>query len=261
MALQKGDKSPLVKKWQQFLIDQQFLTGSADGDFGKKTEAATKAFQEFNHLQADGVAGSVTLGKAYELGFNPDNEPVVTKLRTDKDLLGWIKKNLGSMIKQAVVGTAFTEDWLAGVCARETGYKIIQYVNKGYSFEQVCANMVGDWSKRSGDKEKKYHGFGFWQIDIDSYADFVNSGDWLDPVKCCNKSVSVLEEKRKYLITKGWDKKLDKISFERAITASYNCGQGNVHKALTNKRDIDYYTFAKDYSKEVFRYRDIYKAL
>ena len=261
MALQKGDKSPLVKKWQQFLIDQLFLSGTADGDFGNKTKAATIAFQSFYGLGADGIAGSVTLGKAYELGFNPDKEPAPSKILKEKDLMYWIKTNLGALIRDAIVGTVYTEDWLAGICARETGYKIIQYFNQGYSFESICANMKGDWSKRSNDAEKKYHGFGFWQIDIDSYPTFVNSGDWADPAKCCKMAVAVLNEKRNYLISKHYDQQLDPVMFQRAITASYNCGQGNVAKAINNGRDIDYYTFAKDYSREVFRYRDIYKSL
>ncbi|MBC8045622.1 MAG: hypothetical protein H7Y00_02390, partial [Fimbriimonadaceae bacterium] len=145
--------------------------------------------------------------------------------------------------------------------ARETGFLFAKYYNQGFSYNDICLKMKGDYGKRTGEKEKQYHGFGFWQIDTGSYPVFINAGDWQDPLKTAIKAVNVLEEKRKYLIQKGWDKKLSAILFERAITAAYNCGQGNVNKALSNKKDIDHYTFAKDYSKEVFRYRDIYRNL
>ncbi|MBC8046091.1 MAG: peptidoglycan-binding protein, partial [Fimbriimonadaceae bacterium] len=231
MALQKGDKSTLVKKWQQFLIDQQFISGNADGNFGKKTEDATKAFQQFYKLQADGKAGSVTLGKAYELGFNPDKEITSNKVRNDKDMMQWIKINLGEIIKEAVKNSIYTADWLAGMGARETGFLFAKYYNQGFSYNDICLKMKGDYCKRQGEKEKQYHGFGFWQIDTGSYPVFINAGDWQDPLKTAIKAVNVLEEKRKYLIQKGWDKKLSAILFERAITAAYNCGQGNVNKA------------------------------
>lgn len=261
MALQKRNNNSLVKKWQQFLIKQNFLTGTADGDFGPKTEQATKDFQKYYGISQTGVAASLTLGKAYELGFNPDNEPSTSQIKTDKDILNWIKNNLGVMIREAIHNTVFAEDWLAGICCRETGFLIVRYHNQGFGFEDICAKMLGDYSKRPGESAKRYHGYGFWQIDINSYPDFVNHGDWKDPFKTAQKAVSVLEEKRKYLIQKGWAQKLEATQFERAVTAAYNCGQGNVHKALSGGGDVDCYTYANDYSKEVFRYRRIYKSL
>ena len=51
---------------QERLIELQFLTGKADGDFGKGTQAAVKAFQEMNGLSADGVAGEQTLSVLYD---------------------------------------------------------------------------------------------------------------------------------------------------------------------------------------------------
>lgn len=173
----------------------------------------------------------------------------------------WIKTNLSGQIARAIKGSIYSEDWLAGMYARATGYKIIKSSNKGFSHKEVWLKMEGDWRKWTKDKEKKYHGFGFWQIDVDSYPDFVNSGGWTNPLKYCQKSVAVLNEKRDYLIVKGWNKKIDVLSFERAITAAYNCSQGNVNKALLYASDVDRYTFAQDYSKEVFRHRTLHKSL
>lgn len=54
--MQKGAKGDDVKQLQQRLIELGFLTGSADGDFGAKTEAALKAFQAANGLEDTGIA-------------------------------------------------------------------------------------------------------------------------------------------------------------------------------------------------------------
>lgn len=261
MALQLNDKSPLVKKWQQFLKAQGFLSAEPTGTFGPKTQQATRAFQQFYKIQATGVAGSLTLGKAHDLGFNPDSEPVPPQLNSDQKMMKWIKDNLGAMINGAVEGTVYTEDWLAGMCARETGFLFTRYVNQGKSLAEINLLMKGDYGRRPGEPAKIYHGFGYWQIDIGSYPAFINSGKWTDPLATAKQAISVLNEKRNYLIGRGWQQKISADKLERAVTAAYNCGQGNVDKALRNNLDIDTYTFHKDYSKEVFRYRGIYSKL
>ncbi len=262
MALRQGNKNTLVKKWQQFLIQQGFLNDIADGDFGPKSFKATKDFQKFHKLGSDGIVGSLTFGKAYELGFNPEGEPPPNPvLKGDKGMMLWIKNNLGSIIKEAVKNSQYTEDWLAGICARETGFLFMRYHNQGMSFDEISIRMKGDYGRRAGESQKQYHGYGYWQMDTGSYPGFINSGDWKDPLKTAKMAVKVLDEKRKYLKQKGWDERLSDEMFERAITAAFNCGQGNVNKALSNGSDVDRYTFSNDYSREVFRYRNIYKNL
>jgi len=261
MAMRLNDKGPLVKKWQQFLKIQGFFSAEPNGNFDPKTLEATKAFQKFYGIQSTGVVGSLTIGKASTLGFNPDNEPQPTKINSDQKMMPWIKDNLGNTINEATDGSAYSADWLAGMCARETGFLFTRKANDGLPFDQICSQMRGDYGKRAGEIEKQYHGFGFWEIDIGSYPEFINSGKWTDPLATAKKAISVLDEKKNYLQQRGWREQLDQVMWERAITAAYNCGQGNVHKALTKKTDIDCYTFAKDYSKEVFRYRNIYSKL
>ena len=58
--LKRGDKSDDVKAMQERLIELNWLTGSADGDFGPKTEAAVKDFQSANNLRVTGVADGKT---------------------------------------------------------------------------------------------------------------------------------------------------------------------------------------------------------
>jgi peptidoglycan hydrolase-like protein with peptidoglycan-binding domain len=261
MALQLNDKGPLVKKWQQFLKAQGFFNAEPQGDFGPRTVEATKAFQKFHNIQATGVAGSLTLGKASELGFNPENAPAVPQLNSDQKMMKWIKDNLGTLMAEAAAGSDYSEDWLAGMCARETGFLFTRFANQGRPFAEICTLMRGDFGKRAGESEKMFHGFGFWQIDIGSFPQFVASEKWKDPLETAKMAVSVLDGKKKFLSQKGWKPKLPDLMWQRAITAAYNCGEGRVNKALTENKDVDCFTFAGDYSKEVFRYRNIYARL
>lgn len=64
--LKKGDKGAEVKTLQRMLISAGYLSGSTDGIFGEKTEAAVLAFQKAMKLKADGLAGAATLKKLEE---------------------------------------------------------------------------------------------------------------------------------------------------------------------------------------------------
>jgi len=57
-----GSRGEQVLKLQQKLQELGYQIGTADGDFGQKTEAAVKEFQKANGLYVDGVAGPGTQG-------------------------------------------------------------------------------------------------------------------------------------------------------------------------------------------------------
>lgn len=52
---QRGDKNETVKQIQEMLIRLGYLSGSADGDFGGKTETAIKSFQRDHGFSEDGI--------------------------------------------------------------------------------------------------------------------------------------------------------------------------------------------------------------
>lgn len=58
--LKKGDKGEDVKRLQQRLIELNYLSGSADGDFGNKTKAAVELFQNAASLPTTGIADNET---------------------------------------------------------------------------------------------------------------------------------------------------------------------------------------------------------
>jgi peptidoglycan hydrolase-like protein with peptidoglycan-binding domain len=77
-TLQKGSKGDEVKKWQEFLNTQGYGLG-VDGDFGDKTDAATRDYQQKNGLGVDGIVGEKTWGKAGFLNLNtPITAPTAT---------------------------------------------------------------------------------------------------------------------------------------------------------------------------------------
>ena len=59
-TLQNGDQGDEVARLQQALIDLGYLSGTADGKFGNKTENALRTFQRKNGLAVDGLAGDKT---------------------------------------------------------------------------------------------------------------------------------------------------------------------------------------------------------
>jgi len=66
-TLSKGDKGECVRQLQIALIAQGYLAGSADGDFGKMTEAAVSKFQSDHGIEANGIADEKTLELIYKL--------------------------------------------------------------------------------------------------------------------------------------------------------------------------------------------------
>lgn len=59
--LKRGSKGDNVKVVQQALANAGFSPGATDGDYGRKTEAAVKAFQKAKGLTVDGVVGQQTV--------------------------------------------------------------------------------------------------------------------------------------------------------------------------------------------------------
>lgn len=185
---------------------------------------------------------------------------------TERQIMYWYKNNLLAAVDKAIAfkkernpDLIYTADWLLAMAYRETWTLVIKYISNNIFLENILPIVKGDYGQRPGEKEKSFHGFGFWQIDIGSYPDFIKSGDWKDPYKCCCKAIDVLEEKRQYLARELVLS--DKEAINRSITAAYNCGQGNVVRAIRAKLGVDYYTHERNYSAMVWKYREMYKGL
>lgn len=79
-TLRKGDEGPDVVSMQLALTELGYLSGAADGNFGTGTQNAVKKFQQDNGLDADGIAGKLTLEALYAKSSvtpMPDSTPAV----------------------------------------------------------------------------------------------------------------------------------------------------------------------------------------
>ena len=66
-TLRKGDQGAEVVTLQQALVELGYLNGATDGNFGTGTETAVKNFQAASGLDADGIAGKLTLEALFKL--------------------------------------------------------------------------------------------------------------------------------------------------------------------------------------------------
>jgi hypothetical protein len=185
---------------------------------------------------------------------------------TTRQVLLWIHMHLVPHIEKALAearkknpALLYSTDWLVAITYRETWTLIKKYASSNTKPDIMHSLMRGDYSQRPGEKEASYHGYGYTQIDIASYPEFVKSGAWKDPFKLYQKTIAVLEEKRLYIESKL--PKLGGDQLQRAITAAYNCGQGNVVKALVAGNDVDSRTTNRDYSREVGEKRIFYREI
>lgn len=64
-TLQNGSRGAEVKKLQESLVAAGYNV-TADGQYGPKTAAAVRKYQQDNGLSVDGMAGEQTLGKLYQ---------------------------------------------------------------------------------------------------------------------------------------------------------------------------------------------------
>ncbi len=80
VTLEKQDSGIQVMYLQQRLIELGYLTGTADGDFGSRTESAVRAFQTQMGLPATGTATPDT--QSYLFSHNAPYAPVPTQAPT-----------------------------------------------------------------------------------------------------------------------------------------------------------------------------------
>lgn len=180
---------------------------------------------------------------------------------TERGAIEWIKINLGPVFRAALAGrpVVYTEDWLGGIVYREVGLLIHRYAPAGMSLAEMAPLMKGDYGRRPRETVARYHGYSFFQIDVASFPLFIASGKWKDAAESCRFAISVLDGKRRYLRANLLT--LHGEDLDRATTAAYNCGEGNVAKVLRAGQDVDSRTHNKDYSKMVWQYREIYRGL
>ena len=135
-SLRYGDKGDDVKSLQQSLITLGYLTGTADGIYGKQTQTAVYRFQKDHHLTKDGIAGAKTRAAVADSvsgsgnsGSSADtsaapvalNPSISAPSKSEIKLLHWfedIKPNLKSKQKLLIYDPATGLSWTLRVHSR-----------------------------------------------------------------------------------------------------------------------------------------------
>lgn len=118
-TIKHGSKGYDVTKWQKYLYDQGYYTGTIDGDFGDVTDEATKQWQLDQGITNDGIVGNTTWGKA-GFKYSPTAQgytPTEFNYDVNKDALYEQLKN--QYIKQ---GELASEDVMGKAAALTGGY-------------------------------------------------------------------------------------------------------------------------------------------
>ncbi len=234
-----------VKELQEKLIEHGFSL-EIDGIFGPDTEDGAKSFQRRHNLDDDGIVGPLTWAKL--LGLEPPvpNEDFWTNIaRNDHSLLQQLEEieaaGYRDIINQAAHDFDFRPSVIAGVGSRESEW--------GLFLKPPGAEGTGDFSQRKGRLPKDGGGFGrgLMQIDYDAHP-FARTENWKEAKENIRYGCKVLADCRDFIRRKT---NLEGIALLRAALAGYNCGPGNALRVIRDKRDIDFYTAGRDYSKNV----------
>jgi hypothetical protein len=232
-----------VEELQKLLKEKGFNL-KPDGLFGRDTENAVLKFQKDNNLQDDGIVGRNTWSVL--LGITPPNEKTfidTTYASNDSSLLKQAAEaaKFRNFIESSANSHKLLPAVVCGIGSRESAW--------GLALKPKNPGGTGDFIKRHGSLPPDGGGFGrgLMQIDYDAH-EFARSGNWKDPGANIEYGCTVLSQSYNYLKRKT---NLKGRELLRAAIAGYNCGPGNVLKAVNAGLDVDYYTFGRDYSKDV----------
>jgi peptidoglycan hydrolase-like protein with peptidoglycan-binding domain len=237
-----------VKQLQQAL-NQVGLPVTVDGIFGSSTEAAVRLFQLNHNLHDDGIVGPATWAALPGMP-SPDLSGLFgTSIATDDpamlDQLA-AAANYQDLIEDAANASGFQPAVIAGIGSRESGW--------GLLLKPEGPAGTGDFSPRKPNAPRDASlppdggfGRGLMQIDYDVFP-FARTGNWQDPQANINFGCNVLQAAFQLIQRKS---PLTGTNLLEASIAAYNCGAGNVLKALQDNRDVDFYTAGRNYSSDV----------
>lgn len=165
-TLRKGASGPSVKRMQEALIELGYLSGEADGDFGRNTQSAVVQFQAVNGLSADGIAGSQTLtllysGSALSAAEAPEMDYAILVNRENKLDKSYVPTDLVEIAD--VIPSSVLKVKYKGTKANRTAVEAL-----GRMLEDAIDDGVTDWQVSSA-----YRKYGDQQALVDqSVADY-----------------------------------------------------------------------------------------
>lgn len=262
----KRDTSPQLQndvKELQTCLNRFGFNVDVDGIFGKGTEASVQQFQAVHNLTADGIVGQQTwaaleavpesddaAGSAddFPTTFSSDNAGLSAQFAEAlkfKDIINMAAERIG--VPSVVI---------VGIGSRESGW--------GLSTKPPGPAGTGDFGKRKFPTALRTgplppdggFGRGLMQIDFDAF-EFARTGNWQDPDANINEGCKVLKSNLDLL---GQKTSLTGRDLLQAAVAAYNCGAGNVLKAVRANQDVDSFTANKNYSADVLNRAGFFKS-
>ncbi|HLC15404.1 MAG TPA: peptidoglycan-binding protein [Thermodesulfovibrionia bacterium] len=246
-----------VKQLQELLVKQGFEL-TPDGLFGEQTESIVKEFQKKKNLDDDGIVGQITWAALLGTPLPQDSEEFPTTYsKNNPSLLKQLTESVkyADIIDDVSKSSGISNALIWGIGSRES--------NWGLALKPVGPAGTGDFAKRSSRKPFRPgplppdgggFGRGLMQIDYDAH-DFARGNDWKDPKKSLLFGMKVLTDNRNFIAKKT---SLQGEALLRAAVAAYNCGAGNVLKAIQKGRDVDFFTAGRDYSKDTLNRAGFY---
>jgi hypothetical protein len=239
-----------VKELQTLLKGKGFDL-DPDGQFGSDTENAVLKFQEDNNITENGIVGPITWSAL--LGAEPPEEKTfieTTYSSNDSSLLKQIveAEKYRSFIEASAKKYNFQPSVICGLGSRESSWGLaLKPNNPAGTGDFIKRRFPTNFRQNALPPDGGGYGRGLMQVDFDAH-EFARSGNWKDPASNIEYGCSVLSQSYNYLKNKTNLKEKD---LQRAAIAGYNCGAGNVLKTVSAGLDVDYYTFGRDYSKDV----------
>lgn len=217
-----------------------------DGYFGRGTEVAVINFQHEHNLSADGIVGPRTWAV-----LNGEKARDVLDRETayslaDPSMIAQKKEahRYSSAIHSAATIAQVHVSIICGIGSRESHW--------GLALTPKGPGGTGDFIKRNGRLPSGGGGWGKGLMQIDYAAhEFARTGPWYDAVQNIRYGGQVLADNIRYYTRREDCRNYTHEERLRMAIAAYNCGPGNVNKAIKNNRDIDYYTHGRDYSRDV----------
>jgi len=156
--------------------------------------------------------------------------------------------NYRSFIEAAAQQYGFQPAVICGLGSRESGW--------GLLLKPPGPAGTGDFAPRHNTKPFRSgpmppdgagYGRGLMQIDFDAFP-FAQTGNWQNPQANINFGCGVLHDNLRFVTSHT---SLQGLMLLRGAIASYNCGAGNVLKAVQQSLDIDAFTAHANYSADV----------
>ena len=152
-----------------------------------------------------------------------------------------------SAIQKAAQHYSLVPSLICAIGSRESNW------GQGSDMHPKGPGGTGDWARRDPARwgypmppDGLGWGRGLMQVDY-AQSDFGKTGNWQDPEANIMFGAEELAGNIDYFKNHPHGS-ADPL---RAAVAAYNCGRGNVNRAITNNVDVDAFTTGHNYSKDV----------